>query len=77
MYLAAAEGIGCGSSWNWECAPCLQAWLKIVPTGIKSRNTASQTHGSKIDYILYSEVMRSLEKVWVRTRAKSSPFPAE
>ena len=23
MYLSAGEGIGCGSSWNWECATCL------------------------------------------------------
>ena len=75
MYLSPQEGMGCGSNWNWECVPLLQTGKVLCLSGflVKWLDTASFQYPCW----RFSKIMRSLEKVWIRCRAQSNPYPPE
>lgn len=84
MFLSGAEGIGCGSSWNWECVPrrdlrfqflCAQQNV-LLRIGRSFSFPKIRLCMSIISQCVL-QVMRALEKVWVRTRSKNAPFPSE
>ena len=66
------EGMGCGSNWQWECVSghCLR-FICFNMFLICFRGCFG------VIWVLQTKVMRSLQKVFLRTRARNEQWPME
>ena len=66
------EGMGCGSNWQWECVSghCL-SFICFNMFLICFRGCFG------VIWVLQTKVMRSLQKVFLRTRARNEQWPME